>query len=154
MRRLAAETFWSKVAKTNGCWEYTSRPSRQGYGRVLWAGREALAHRVSWTLTRGDIPEGKCVLHRCDNPPCVRPSHLFLGSQADNVADMMAKGRGKPARVLGEKHGRSKVTEKDVRSLRKRRHAGETVTALSASFGLSIAQVSRICRGLNWTHVT
>jgi len=90
------ERFWDKVAVAaddEGCWEWTASTNKLGYG---WFGahrKTHLAHRVSWELNVGPIPEGSHVLHRCDNPPCIRPGHLFLGTDADNMADMVAKRR-------------------------------------------------------------
>jgi HNH endonuclease len=93
----AAERFWANVQKLDtGCWEWTAGRSSRDYG-VFWpegkAGGQVGAHRFSWKLTYGPIPNSLCVLHRCDNPPCVRPNHLFLGTKGDNSADCTAKGR-------------------------------------------------------------
>lgn len=96
------ERFWAKVDKGDGCWEWTGGRANRGYGHVEPVrGQNRSAHRVSWELTNGPIPDGLWVLHRCDNPPCVRPSHLFLGTHADNMRDMEAKGRGKHPVLFG-----------------------------------------------------
>jgi len=87
-----AERLWSKVTKTETCWTWTGARNRKGYGEIGAKGRVQKAHRIAWELTYGPIPEGLDVLHHCDNPPCCRPDHLFLGTDADNMADMMAKG--------------------------------------------------------------
>lgn len=94
-RDTLQERFWRKVHKTDGCWEWTGSRDRKGYGKIAKGGAPTiplLAHRVSWAIHHGD-PGDLCVLHRCDNPPCVRPDHLFLGTIADNNRDMTQKGR-------------------------------------------------------------
>jgi len=88
------ERFWAKVDKTGDCWEWTGARFHHGYGLFYEsASVRTRAHRFAYETLAGPIPPGVLVLHRCDNPPCVRPEHLFLGTQADNVADMIAKGR-------------------------------------------------------------
>jgi HNH endonuclease len=93
--RDAVDRFWDKVEKTPTCWIWTGGTARFGHGlrREDKHLRFAVASRFSWELHFGPVPDGLCVLHHCDNPPCVRPDHLFLGTKADNTADMMAKGR-------------------------------------------------------------
>jgi hypothetical protein len=95
-RKPIAERFWPKVRKSDGCWVWTGTRSPEGYGRLSSErGRPPLyAHRVSWEIHYGPIPEGYGVHHHCDNRPCVRPKHLFCSPHADNMRDMMAKGRG------------------------------------------------------------
>ncbi len=89
------DRLMGKVSIGDSCWEWTGAKESAGYGRIKNAGRTMSAHRVSWELHNGPIPAGMLVCHRCDNPPCVRPSHLFLGTQADNAIDRERKSRGR-----------------------------------------------------------
>jgi hypothetical protein len=101
-RKTLEEFFWSRVIKTDGCWLWTGRIAHWGYGDIqLHAGaRHLLAHRASWIIHHGSIPNKMFVCHTCDNPPCVRPDHLFLGSHTDNMRDAAAKGRMKHGGIL------------------------------------------------------
>ena len=97
-RETLAARFWSKVDRDEtGCWTWLGAKTALKYGQIELDGRSIYAHRVSWELANGPIPSGLQVLHRCDNPPCVRPDHLFLGTQRDNITDMANKGRASHA---------------------------------------------------------
>lgn len=87
------EKYESKVIRSEGCWSWTASIDSKGYGKISHEGRFMIASRVSWILHRGDIPKGFGVLHRCDNPPCTNPDHLFLGTQKENMQDAITKGR-------------------------------------------------------------
>lgn len=91
--KTARDFFWTKVRKTDGCWEWTGSRTNKAYGQFYDGLRGVRAHRYSWEIEHGAIPSGACVLHRCDDPICVRPDHLFLGSHAENMADMTTKRR-------------------------------------------------------------
>lgn len=159
--------FWEKVDKSEDCWVWTASRDKDGYGGFSLRPRaRILAHRFSWTLHYGPIPDGMFVCHHCDNPPCVRPEHLFLGTHQDNVDDMFKKGRGKRAtgeshgthtrptsRPWGERHGLHKITADEARAVRARVLMGEMQCTVAAAFGISQTQVSRIMRGTRWKHL-
>lgn len=158
-RYLSLESrFWLKVEKFElGCWLWVGKTNKDNYGIIKHCNRYRRANRVSWVIHFGNIPPGKFVLHRCDNPKCVNPNHLFLGTQADNIADMVSKGRnlapGAIDPVVGEQHGRSKLTEKDVIEIRKWYVPRRGVGQLAAKFGISRSHVARLVNGINWKHI-
>jgi hypothetical protein len=148
--------FWDVVNKAaaDGCWEWTGRKGgKLAYGRLKRNGIEYQAHRYSWEITNGPIPEGLFVCHHCDNPPCVRPDHLFLGTQADNLADRDAKGRAVYWR--GEKNAATKLTEEDIREIRRlsQIHIETSQAALSRRFEVSPSLISQIVSGKAWGYV-
>jgi hypothetical protein len=136
------DRFWSKVRKTDDCWTWTAAVQGNGYGVFSMPtghgkGRVERAHRVAWELSYGPIPEGMDVCHRCDNPPCVRPKHLFLGSWDENMADARRKGRTERWQV--------KLSPVQVQEIRVRHGVlGETGASLARRFGVSPALVSMI----------
>jgi hypothetical protein len=130
------ERFWKKVRKTEGCWEWIAAKQRFGYG-VIRAddARHTLmpAHRFSWQLHRGPIPKGQFVLHRCDNPACVRPDHLFLGTQFDNMTDMTAKGK-RPV----------KLNVAQVHVIKRLKGNGLKLKEVATAFRVSVSTIHRI----------
>jgi hypothetical protein len=132
----------------NGCLVYrTSRKRRYAYVSV--DGEMKPVHRVVWEMEHGPVPEGRNVLHRCDNPPCREISHLFIGTQKDNVDDMRAKGRR--VNQVGIKNGRAKLTDIEVRAIFKDRRSSKI---LAEKHGVSRVVICNIRRGKSWSHVT
>ena len=149
--------FWSKVDKSGACWVWTRNKTQGGYGQSSFriGGRAftLLSHRVSWVIANGPIPRGLFVLHNCpsgDNPACVNPDHLWLGTLADNNHDMMAKGRFRPH--VGVRHPMARLTEADVRSIRER--AKTTLhKVLASEYRLHVRTVSYIVTRKYWPHL-
>jgi hypothetical protein len=144
------ERFWPRVMLgfASGCWEWGASTNGKGYGQINVGGRgrPLLAHRVSWELMNGPIPDGLLVLHKCDNPPCVNPSHLFLGTVTDNMRDCARKGR---AAKTGT--GAVKLAAADVLEIRRLSERGVIQTVLARRFGVSQAHISKILLREVWT---
>lgn len=140
-----------------GCWVFVGCRLPSGYGRIKADGerKEVLAHRASWQVHKGAIPDGMCVLHRCDNPPCINPDHLFLGTFADNYLDMVSKGRARCAseqpKTRGSKHWKAKLTETQVREIIARK--SESRKSLASEFGTSARYISSIVCGHKWKYL-
>ena len=142
--------FWRRVVKTDGCWLWTGTVLPRGYGRMKFRDGVELTHRVSWILHFGPIPSGMCVCHACDTPGCVRPDHLWLGTNADNNRDKMEKGR----QAKGEKNGAVKLTEATVRLIRARYDAGESQCSLMREFDIHRTRVFKIVHRVQWRHLS
>lgn len=134
-----------------GCWLWTGQLNKSGYGRLGPGRRERAAHRLAYRAFVGEIPAGRLVLHRCDNPRCVNPSHLFLGSLSDNMRDMVAKRRHSVSR--GSASPLAKLSEASVRAIREARFAGENVRGLANHHGVSIHAIYLALRGKTWAHI-
>ena len=136
------ERFWKRVNKTETCWLWTGAKLQKGYGR-LWLERTRKvesAHRVSWEIKYGPVPESLCVLHRCDVPSCVRPDHLFLGTMIDNMRDAEVKDRVFRQKLTSEQAARIKALVK----------SGEKLSRIAARFGVSDVLIGFIKRGTIW----
>lgn len=149
--RPAAERFWEKVQRgsPDECWPWLASCLPGGYGQFA---PERTAHRFAWVLTHGPIADGLFVCHHCDNRKCCNPAHLFLGTPAENTADMKRKGRA-AGPAPGEGHHSSRLTEADVREIRQRVSGGETQRSVADSFGLSVAHCHRIVHRQRWKHI-
>jgi hypothetical protein len=156
-----APRFWAKVARSieEQCWEWTGGRNHRGYGNFRADGRTVRAHRFAWEQVNGSIPAGLMICHRCDNPSCCNPAHLFVGTAKDNVRDMIAKGRDVRPPHGGANHCRgsashlAKLTEEQVIQIRRRYQAGERPRFLSAEFGVGTQMIWNIGTGRWWKHV-
>lgn len=142
--------FWQKVrvAGPDDCWNWMAGADKFGYGRFLFDGKNRHAHRISWILTHGEITNGLCVLHKCDNPACVNPSHLWLGTVAENNLDCLKKGRNKQPKW--SKNGMAKLNEGQAREVKRRCLSGELRYKVAREFNISAVAASYIAIGKNW----
>lgn len=134
-----------------GCWQWLGSKHPFGHGYFGVGRKVVYAHRFAWEQHNGPIPGDMCVCHTCDNPACVNPEHLFLGTRADNLADMRAKGRNAPMpHVPGERHGCSKLTDDAVRHIRS---SGEPAAALARLYGVDPQTIYSVRRRSSWRHI-
>ncbi len=132
------------VVHPNGCWYWSAYRMKNGYGLFRYPSGHQLAHRVSHRLFNGPIPDGADVMHACDNPACVNPSHLSTGSRAENMADAKAKGR----MATGTRHPKAKLTIDQVRAIR---GSTELQRTLAMRYGVAQSAISKIKTGLRWS---
>jgi hypothetical protein len=143
------ERFLEKVIKTDGCWIWASSKNNDGYGHFRFGGKMVRAHRASYHLFRGEIPEGCVIAHKCDNPGCVNPDHLIACGQFENVQDCYVKGRT----GRGEKNRHAKLKEKDVLAIKALILNGKNNTEIAKMFPIDRSVVSRIRNGRTWSFV-
>lgn len=173
LREERIASFWAlTIPEPNtGCWLWLGTEGPRGYGRLSFCGRRQRANRCAWEITRGPIADGLFVCHRCDQPSCVNPDHLFLGTHQDNMSDMARKGRGRgcnpnPRRgdahhararpevvARGERSGSAKVTSAMVLALRARRAQGQTFLRIATEMGLPMNLVRCAAIGRTWAHL-
>jgi HNH endonuclease len=168
MRKNQAADFWARVDVwsewgRSGCWLWEGARDDHGYGTMWYHGQQWRAHRLSYALNVGPIPTNLLVCHHCDTPLCVKPSHLFVGTDADNAHDREAKGRTSPARGLahgrytkpectarGERVGTAKLTAQAVIDIRRRYRRG-LATSLGREFGVTKQAINYVVAGTTWT---
>lgn len=158
-KRMTADSLKARTIKdSKGCWIWQGyiKPGKKpthNYGWVTFRGKQMNAHRAAFMLFKGDIPDGQCVCHRCDVPECVNPDHLFLGTQRDNVHDMITKGRKAKARGYSKSTGlpsRAKLNPEKVAQIRVLLLEGKTHRAIAAQFGVVPSAISNISSGRVW----
>ena len=153
------DCFWDFVEPEGECLVWTRGCTGDGYGKVTTNKRgepRAVEHTHRWVYKQlvGPIPDGMHVLHHCDNPPCVRLDHLFLGTNLDNVLDRVAKGRSnRTSTTFGEDHPNAKVAVEDVKEIRRRAAAGESYWAIAKDYPITVGPVQRIAARETWRHV-
>lgn len=145
------DLFWQKVkvASPSECWPWQASKTPEGYGYFWYNKRMGKAHRFAWEITNGAIPQNMLVCHHCDNPSCVNPSHLFIGTNADNSTDKIQKHR--QANTDGENNPNHKLSLSDVKTIRRLYIPGVvTLKHLSEQFGVTIAQISYVVKRKSW----
>ena len=140
------ERFYEKVSLD---WQWKAAKLPFGYGHMYINGKVEAAHRISYRIHNGEIPEGMLVLHNCDEPGCVNPEHLYLGTDADNMLDKVKRGRC----INGEEIKQSKLTKNQVIEIKKKREKGLKLIDIANEYGVSTSQIRRISLGINWTRV-
>jgi hypothetical protein len=166
MNKKTIARFWEKVNKTETCWIWKASKRHKGYGAFVWCNNgevvQGRAHRFSWEIHNGEIPRGFCVLHKCDTPACVNPDHLFLGTKAENNADMHKKGRNVPGGThckgagkypKGEDHPNAKLCKSSVVAIREDKDSGMSYSAIAKKYKIGIATAWKICQKRIWAHV-
>lgn len=152
------DRFWDKVDKSGSCWFFRNGAVRQDYGVFRLDGKNIKSHIASWIIHYGPVPDGLCVCHKCDNRSCVKPDHLFIGTQSDNIKDAVAKGRITVPHVGNTKRGTSrnntKLNDVSVRKIRERfkTHTG-SYEELGQNFGVSAGTIWNIIHRKTWKHV-
>ena len=160
-RKTPEERFWAKVDKSGDCWIWTGGKNKHGYGTFGFQGKVQKAHRVAWQLENGPIPidpmgwhHGTCVLHKCDNPPCVNPDHLFLGTHQDNMDDKTRRSRNRNRPYPGVTNPNSKLNDELVRDARRMYSTGNYHPQLLADFyDVSRTTMRYALTGRTWKHV-
>lgn len=154
-KRDPLDYFLARIDTSGDCWLWTGyavgRPGKPGYGRVYYGGRLFLAHRLSYALHNGDLPDGALICHTCDNPPCVNPAHLYAGTVQTNARDAVERSLYVPK--LGEANPGARLTTAQVQEIRARWGSGEKQADLGREFDITASHIYRIVHGEAWRHV-
>lgn len=143
------DDFWSNVNKTDGCWEWKRAKNKRGYGVYSFENKKQLTHRLSYMFTHGELPSSILVCHKCDNPKCVNPDHLFAGTQTDNMNDMVIKGSGR-------NNYNRKISIEDIKIIRaKYPHCPKdgTVKELAKKYGINESSMTKIINRKTYKHI-
>lgn len=143
------ERFEEKFRKSDGCWDWIASKGTFGHGKIFFRGRNIIASRASWILYRGEIPKGMCVCHKCDNPGCVNPEHLFLGTHAENMLDKTRKGRAPSGKAVKS----SKLTDDDVLEIRRLYKNGASCGEIQKKFNVHKGTIWRAATNQSWKHL-
>lgn len=141
------------IIADGGCWEWVGAKTSRNYGNMGFGVKNVLVHRLIYSLCVGDLDKRLFVCHKCDNPPCCNPDHLFVGSPKDNTADMFSKGRNVNKCKFGEDHANSRFTNSDVLEIRSRHAAGDTIYAIAKEYGCTTTAIWHIVKRKTWKHL-
>lgn len=148
-RRRVRNRFLDKVKFEGDCWIWTATRNWKGYGQFWFNGKMVQSHRHAYERLHGTIPPGKIVMHSCHTPACVKPSHLSLGTDRENLAHRDRLGR----QAHGQRHAHSKLNDEKVRDIRRRYAEGETGSSLAREYGVKQPAISSVIRRMTWAHV-
>lgn len=153
--KAMSERLADKYVESGDCWIWTGAKNKNGYGCVSTGkGTSTTAHKASYQVHVGPVAEGLDVCHKCDNPSCINPKHLFLGTRKENMQDSKRKGRQNPARAKGEETGSSKLTNDQVISVFKSAKAGVSLSQIAKTYNVRKQTIWSIAHGKSWTHIT
>jgi len=151
-KRHTPESFWNKVDKSADCWEWKGRRNPAGYGTVRYNQKSTVAHRVAYEMHFGAlIPPGMLICHKCDNPPCCNPDHLFLGTHSDNKQDSVRKNRHKDS--VGEKNPKAVLVADQVREIRRLHTCGRSIASIAREYEVGESTIRHIVQGNTWKHL-
>jgi len=156
MNNKNLKNFWKKVEikDEDSCWIWKGKHCHNGYGQLKINRKDKMAHRVSWIIHFGEIPEGMIVCHHCDNPECVNPKHLFIGTYKDNIADCIRKGRNKTSILRGESNGSSKLKDSQIPIIRQKYSTGEySLRKLGKEYGIGFEAIRRVIKHMSFKNI-